>query len=111
MPAFSLDGTRLSFVRQVPGGMLLFAIDAAGGAPIQLTEDPLPGIREAAWSPDGRSVAFTVPTGGRSDLWIAATDGSGAGKVELDVSAVAPQWRPPDGSRAAVRRLRGAGAR
>ena len=97
VPAFSLDGTRLSFVRQVPGGMLLFAIDAAGGVPIQLTEDPLPGIREPAWSPDGRSVAFTVPTAGRSDLWIAATDGSGADKVELDVSAVAPQWRPPEG--------------
>ncbi len=98
VPAFSLDGTKLSFVRQVAGGVQLFAIDAAGGTPIPLTRDPLPGIREAAWAPDGRSVAFTVPTGDRSDLWIASTDGSGAGRLELgDVSAIAPQWRPPDG--------------
>ena len=98
VPAYSLDGTRLSFVRQTPDGVQLFVVDAAGGAPIQLTKDPLPGIREPAWAPDGRSVAFTVPTGDGSDLWIAATDGSGARRLELgDVSAIAPQWRPPLG--------------
>ena len=98
VPAYSLDGTRLSFVRQAPDGEQLLVVDAAGGPPTQLTKDPLPAIREPAWSPDGRSVAFTVPTGDGSDLWIAATDGSGARRLELgDVSAIAPQWRPPFG--------------
>ena len=98
VPAYALDGTRLSFVRQVPGGMQLFAIDAAGGTPLKLTKDPLPGIRETTWSPDGRSVAFTVPNDDGSDLWIAATDGSGARRLELgEVSAITPQWRPPLG--------------
>jgi hypothetical protein len=113
VPAYSLDGTRLSFVRQVKerasepglsgislvgGDFELFALDARGGTPVRLTRDPLPGIREQAWSPDGRSVAFTVPAaGGRSDLWIAATDGSGARKLALGVSAIMPKWRPPDG--------------
>jgi Tol biopolymer transport system component len=99
-PVFSLDGTRLSFVRQVPGGVALYAVDSLGGSLVRLTADPLAGIREAAWSPDGRSIAFTVPSESwdGSDLWIAATDGSGAAKVDLgDLWAVAPQWRPPDG--------------
>jgi len=96
-PAYSRDGTRLSFVRQVEGGVRLFAVDARGGTPMPLTQAPLPGIREQAWSPDGRSVAFTVPLDGRSDLWIAAADGSGARALPLGVSAVSPQWRPPDG--------------
>jgi Tol biopolymer transport system component len=98
VPAYALDGTRLSFVRQVPGGVRLFAVDAAAGTPTALTTDPLPAIREAAWSPDGRSVAFTVPSDGGSDLWLAAADGSGARRLDLgDLAAVSPQWRPPDG--------------
>lgn len=99
-PEFSLDGTRMSFVRQEADGVALYAMDVRGGAPLRLTADALPAIREAAWSPDGRSVAYTVPseTWDGSDLWIAATDGSGAAKVDLgDLWAVAPKWRPPDG--------------
>jgi Tol biopolymer transport system component len=96
-PVYALDGTRLSFVRQVAGGFALYAMDLSGGSPRRLTSDPLPLIREAAWSPDGRSIAFTVPVDGRSDLWIARADGSGARKLEHGVSAVAPQWRPPTG--------------
>ena len=60
--------------------------------------DPLPAIRETAWSPDGLTVAFTVPSDGGSDLWLAAADGSGARRLDLgDLAAVSPQWRPPDG--------------
>ena len=99
-PVFSLDGTRMSFVRREAGGVALYAIDVRGGPPLRLTAAAMSSIREAAWSPDGRSVAFTVPSESwdGSDLWIAAADGSGASKIDLgDLSAVAPQWRPPDG--------------
>jgi len=97
-PVYSLDGSRLSFVRKGDAGVALYAIDDRGGGLVRLTRDALPSIREAAWSPDGRTVAFTVASGGRSDLWLARTDGSDAHAVHVGVSAVAPQWRPPDGS-------------
>ncbi len=96
-PTFALDGTRLSFVRESEGGVSLYAIDVAGGQPRRLTDDPLPNIHDAAWSPDGSSVAFTSTEGGVSSLWIARTDGAGAKRIPLDVSVGGPQWRPPDG--------------
>ena len=96
-PAWSLDGTRLAFVRQLDGGVALFVVDGRGGAPVRLTEGALASVREAAWSPDGRSIAFTSTRGTDSDLWIAAADGSGAHPLDLPISVVAPRWRPPDG--------------
>ena len=96
-PVYSLDGARLSFVRKVDGGFGLYAVDDRGGNLIRLTRDALPNIREAAWSPDGRSVAFTVGSNNESDLWIASADGSGARRLALGVSGIAPQWRPPNG--------------
>ena len=58
----------------------------------------------AARHPGGRLVARRAFGGVHradrrgSDLWIAATDGSGARRLDLgDVSAISPQWRPPDG--------------
>jgi Tol biopolymer transport system component len=96
VPVYSLDGARLSFVRHVEGGVALHVVDARGGSPLRLT-GPLATIREVTWAPDGRAVAFTVAHDGRSDLWVAATDGSGARRLALDISGIAPQWRPPDG--------------
>jgi Tol biopolymer transport system component len=96
-PVYSLDGSRLSFVRKVDEGFALYAMDVRSQTPTRLTKDALPNIREAAWSPDGRSVAFTVGANHESDIWIASADGSGARKLSLGVSGIAPQWRPPNG--------------
>ena len=95
-PAFSLDGSRLAFVRQVAGGRQLHAIDARGGTPIALS-DVLTNIRGIAWSPDGTRIAFTSDDGQRSHLWIARTDGSGTTMLDLPFAVALPQWRPPDG--------------
>jgi Tol biopolymer transport system component len=97
-PVYSLDGSRLSFVRKVDEGFALYAMDVQSPTPTRLTKDAFPNIRETAWSPDGRTVAFTVGANHESDLWIASADGSGARKLALEVSGIAPQWRPPDGS-------------
>ncbi|HSN56511.1 MAG TPA: S9 family peptidase, partial [Candidatus Sulfomarinibacteraceae bacterium] len=59
---------------------------------MQRVADPQP-------SPDGTRVAFTVTTmdleanRGRSDLWLAATDGSGASRLTADpASDSSPRW-------------------
>jgi len=98
-PVVSLDGTRVAFTRETEAGQQLYAVDLAGGDLVGLTDEPLPEIDDAAWSPDGTSLAFTARDGDRASLWIARSDGGGADRVELgsDLSVALPQWRPPGG--------------
>ena len=95
-PVYSLDGSRLAFVRKVDGGVMLHAVDSSGGDARALS-GILPNVRGAAWSPDGGSIAFTSDDGARSSLWIARTDRSDARMIPTDVSVAQPQWRPADG--------------
>jgi Tol biopolymer transport system component len=97
-PVFSLDGTQIAFTRDTRDGQLLYVVGASGGEPQALTA-PLQEIRDAAWSPDGSSIAFTAREGDRWHLWVAHLDGRDAERVELDqdLSVGLPQWRPPDG--------------
>ena len=99
-PVVSLDGSRVVFVRENGLGQRLYVVDVAGGEPRPLTSKPLPQINDAAWSPDGESIAFAAVDGDLSSLWIARSDGSGAHPVDFgsDLSVVLPQWRPPDGN-------------
>ena len=98
-PVVSLDGTRVAFVREMPAGQQLFAVDAAGGDPLPLIEKPLQEIVDVAWSPDGTSIAFIAVEGDLSSLWIARSDGSDANRIDLgtELSVALPQWRPPAG--------------
>lgn len=98
-PAVSLDGTRVSFVRETYLGQMLYVVDLSGGDPRPLTKEPLREINDAAWSPSGDTIAFTSVNGDVSSLWIARSDGSDTHRVDLgsDLSVVLPQWRPPDG--------------
>lgn len=101
-PTFSLDGTRIAFVRKVEEMVRVFVVDAAGGKPIELTRAPLPTAAWLRWSPDGARLAWLS----EGSLWIAITDGSDAHRVDLDMTIREEiAWRPPDGSELLVRGL------
>jgi dipeptidyl aminopeptidase/acylaminoacyl peptidase len=98
-PTFSRDGTRIAFERRsVNGATQLFAVDAAGGNEIKLTNPDSIGVFGLTWSPDDKQLAYI-----NGKLWIVPADGSGAKALVLPIDAVGyPTWRPRDGVDIAV---------
>jgi Tol biopolymer transport system component/imidazolonepropionase-like amidohydrolase len=94
-PALSPDGQRVAFAAL--GDLWMMPID---GAPRRLTSDPALDTA-AAWSPDGRSLAYVSDRGGSTNIWI--RDLGSGGDRELthgSVAATFPAWSP-DGARIA----------
>ena len=56
-PAWSPDGRTIVFVSWRDGNGEVYAMDANGSGPRNLTQNPAKDVRPA-WSPDGRSIAF-----------------------------------------------------
>ncbi len=68
-PAFSPDGSRLVFSREVEhSNRQLFTASAAGGSQGQLTAEGLND--DPSWAPDSRHVVFKSNRTGREQLWI-----------------------------------------
>ncbi len=98
LPVFSLDGTKLAFLRGTNLDADVYVADADGSHVVKLTSRPLGLVDRLAWSPDGRYIA--IDAGGQPDqsrLLVARTDGGGVTELDLGTPASEPAWRPPDG--------------
>nr|AYM54582.1 hypothetical protein [Nannocystis exedens] len=84
----------------------LYTVDLVGGEPRQLTEGDADDL-SAAWSMDGRAIAFARSRTGprdshRTDLWRMDADGKHARRLTTELSSVSsPAWSP-DGRTIAV---------
>jgi WD40-like Beta Propeller Repeat len=98
-PRFSRDGTRLAFVREGEGraGRVIVAA-ATGQGQTVVTPDPLPGIGELTFSPDGSQVLIAAKPDGEDRLGLAESDGSGFRWLDTQGAAYAPTFRPGDPS-------------
>jgi Tol biopolymer transport system component len=105
-PAFSRDGTRLAFLRDVDDSTSLWLANADGTNPRELASGLSPVEFEGGpvrsrwmeWSPDGRSILLATGDPRRRTVSIVSIDGTpGLRTLELDTSATGPTWRPPDG--------------
>jgi Tol biopolymer transport system component len=92
-PAFSWDGTRIAFIRDVGDGeQALLSVRTDGSDFRALTAEPV-DILGLTWSPDDQALAFA-----NGDLVVVDADGGGSRVLFLGVRAQHPRWRPPDGS-------------
>ena len=98
-PMYSLDGTRLAFLRTTGTASVIVLANADGGNQAVIPMTPLTGGALLSWSPDGRSVAaMTDDNGQTGSLWIVDTAHRTIRKIEGVVSDYGEvQWRPPDG--------------
>lgn len=85
-PVLSPDGTQVAFVAL--GDLWLMPV---GGAPRRITNDKFVEMHPA-WSPDGRSLAFSSDRDGAMDLWVHHLNGDPDRK--LAPNATKASWAP-----------------
>ena len=105
-PAWSPDGRTIVFVSWRDGNGEVYAMDADGSGPRNLTQNPAKDVRPA-WSPDGRSIAFVSRRDSQSEIYVMNADGSGKRNLTRDrANDDYPTWSP-DGRRIAFLRATG----
>ena len=97
-PRFSLDGTRVAFLRNSGSGEALVIVDRQSRQVIAST-DPLVDVDTDAvrWSPDGRSIAVAAQDGASRVLYLVDATNGDLRPLAIDYVSLEAYWRPPDG--------------
>jgi dipeptidyl aminopeptidase/acylaminoacyl peptidase len=76
-PSLSPDGKRVAFLADITGQRQIWAVDAAGGWPRQITFGS-DGVRGHAWSPKGDWIFYSADRGGneREAYYLISSDGT-----------------------------------
>jgi len=72
---FSPDESKIAFVSDRTGTLEIYASDAQGGHPIQLTSFKNAATDSVHWSPDGRELIFAVLQNQNRDLYAVSPEG------------------------------------
>ena len=94
-PAWSPNGRQITFASTRTGNRDIWAMNADGSNPVNLTNHPAFDARPV-YSPNGKQIAFFSNRDGSFDLYAMDTDGSNQTRVTGDVAAADrwPDWSP-----------------
>lgn len=93
-PDWSPDGSLILYT-STASGVDIATVPATGGRSRELTSD-VAYEASAAWSPDGRSIAYKRMNGLYWEIWVMNADGSGQHRLVAlpNANAEAPEWSP-----------------
>ena len=92
-PAISPDGRTVAFMSSRSGTAEIWACDAEGKNPVQLTNFGGPYTDGPSWSPDGRYIAFTSHAGGNIHIYVVSGGGGDPHRLTTDdAGEEAPSW-------------------
>ena len=81
-PAISPDGREVAYHTIAKGLRRVFTVPIDGGKPTQISPGTAPDERNASWSPDGRRIAWQLPTATSWQIQVATREPQG-------------RWSPP----------------
>jgi dipeptidyl aminopeptidase/acylaminoacyl peptidase len=97
-PRFSLDGTRLAFLRTTEDGQVLVVASADGANEVVFAQELVnPDTDSLAWSHDGRSLALATGAGTSRTVHLLDTITKALVTLPENYAGLEVYWRPPDG--------------
>jgi Tol biopolymer transport system component len=72
---YAPEGKRITFRSDRSGSFEIWACEADGSNPVQLTNFGGPQAGSPCWSPDGRQIAFDARPEGNPDIFVISAEG------------------------------------
>ena len=89
-PAWSPDGTRIAFWTNRDGNDEIYAMNANGTGPVNLSNNPFFDV-DPAWSPDGTLIAFRSGRTGNDEVYVMTSGGAGQTNLRIGHSKPLPE--------------------
>lgn len=92
-PAYSHDGNKIAFASNMTGPSEIWAADAEGRTPVQLTHRGGPDNGTPRWSPDGSQIAFDSRIHGNPEILVVTEEGHNIRRITNNPAEdVVPSW-------------------